>query len=111
MSSYVPARGDLVWLDFSPQVGVEQAGRRPALVLSDQDYNERRRLAVVCPITSKRKGYYFEVPINSGVIEGAVLADQVKSIDWTMRDLGAIGMAPDEVVESVLDKIADLLSM
>ncbi len=80
---YVPKKGDVVWIDFNPQSGREQAGRRPALVISSTMYNRRVRLALVCPITTKVKGYAFEVPIPEGLaVSGVVLADQAKSLDW-----------------------------
>lgn len=78
-----PDAGDIVWIDFTPQIGREQAGRRPALVLSPRLYNEKVGLMIVCPITSKSKGYPFEVVLPSGLaIIGAVLSDHVKSLDW-----------------------------
>ena len=80
---YVPDRGDVIWLDFDPQLGHEQIGRRPALVLSGAAYNGLAGLAVVCPITRQAKGYQFELPLPSGLsIHGVVLCDQVKSQDW-----------------------------
>ena len=83
-SAYVPARGDLVWLEFDPQSGHEQSGRRPALVLSPREYNRRVGLALCCPVTSQVKGYPFEVRI-SGSTASVALADQVKSLDWRVR--------------------------
>jgi len=84
--SYVPQRGDLVWLTFDPQAGHEQAGRRPAVVLTPQAYNEKVGLAVFCPITSRRKGYPFEVEIPEGLdVHGVILGDQIKSLDWKSR--------------------------
>ena len=83
---YVPRRGDAVWLHFDPQTGHEQAGRRPALVLSPESYNGRVGLAILCPITSQVKGYPFEVALPAGSpISGVVLSDQVKSLDWRAR--------------------------
>jgi len=80
---YVPRRGDFIWLDFNPQKGHEQAGRRPALVLSMTDYNRQVGLAVVCPITSAAKGYPWEVMIPQGeFVVGVVLSDQIKNVDW-----------------------------
>src|SRR3990172_1318707 len=85
-SRYVPDRGDAVWLQFDPRLGHEQAGRRPALVLSPRTYNSRVGLALFCPITSQVKGYPFEVPLPTGLrIRGCVLADQIKSLDWRSR--------------------------
>ena len=86
VSVYVPEAGDIVMLDFDPQVGREQAKRRPALVLTDQRYNRASGLAVVCPLTSKRKPYPFALPIDVGDVEGAILVDQLKSMDWAMRN-------------------------
>ena len=85
VTSYVPEAGDIVMMDFDPQVGHEQARRRPALVLTDQRYNRASGLAVVCPLTSKRKPYPFALPISVGDVEGAVLVDQLKSLDWQGR--------------------------
>lgn len=85
VSRYVPQAGDIVWLDFDPQAGREQAKRRPALVISDGSYNRASGLAAVCPLTSRRKNYPFALPVTVGEIEGAVLVDQVKSLDWTAR--------------------------
>ncbi len=85
--AHVPERGDLVWLTFSPQTGHEQAGRRPAVVLSPATYNGKVGLALFCPITSQVKGYPFEVALPEGLsISGVILADQVKSLDWRARE-------------------------
>ena len=87
-----PDRGDLIWIDFDPQAGHEQAGRRPALVLSPRGYHQRTHLAIVCPVTSQRKGYPFEVPLPDGLaISGVVLADQVNSIDRRARRIEPAG--------------------
>jgi mRNA interferase MazF len=83
---YVPEAGDIVWLDFDPQAGREQARRRPALVLTDLAYNRASGLAVVCPLTSQRKPYPFALPVVVDKVEGAVLVDHLKSIDWKVRD-------------------------
>jgi mRNA interferase MazF len=108
--AYVPDRGDLVWLSFTPQAGHEQAGRRPALVISPAAYNGKVGLALLCPITSQVKGYPFEVGIGDGIsIGGAVLADQVKSLDWRARAAEYADRAPAAVVEQVLGKLATLL--
>jgi len=82
---YVPEAGDIAWLDFDPQAGREQAGRRPALILTDQAYNRASGLAVVCPLTSKRKPYPFALPCDVGNVEGAVLVNHLRSIDWEKR--------------------------
>src|SRR5436853_7917451 len=85
-STYVPDVGDLIWLSFSPHAGREQAGRRPALVLSPRAYNERAGLCAVCPVTNRAKGYPFEVALPDGLaVVGVVLSDHVKSADWQAR--------------------------
>jgi len=107
---YVPRRGDLVWIDFDPQSGHEQAGRRPALVLSPGAYNRQMRLGLFCPITRQRKGYGWEVPITGAArVEGVVLADQVRNLDWQTRGVAFIERAPGEVVNEVLERIWTLL--
>lgn len=109
-SGDVPAKGDLVWLHFDPQSGHEQAGHRPALILSPQDYNGTVGLALLCPITSRVKGYPFEVELPPGLeVTGVVLADQVKSLDWQARAARKVDEAPREVLAEVLGKIATLL--
>jgi mRNA interferase MazF len=108
--SYVPRCGDVVWLTFDPQIGHEQSGRRPALVLSSTDYNRTIGLAVVCPITSKVKGYPFEVVIPHGLkVDGVVLADQVKSIDWRGREAKYMCQLPKSVVLDSIAKMGSLL--
>jgi mRNA interferase MazF len=84
-SPYIPQAGDIVWLDFDPQAGREQAKRRPALVVTDQGYNRASGLVVVCPLTSRRKPYPFALPASIDKVEGAVLVDHIKSMDWTAR--------------------------
>lgn len=107
---YVPARGDLVWLEFDPQSDHEQRGRRPALVVSPQAYNGRVGLALVCPVTSQVKGYPFEVALQGGSkISGAILADHVKSLDWDARRARRIEAVPPEVVDEVVAKVLTLL--
>jgi mRNA interferase MazF len=107
---YVPERGDLIWLTFDPQAGHEQAGRRPALVLSPAAYNERSRLALVCPVTTRRKGYPFEVVLPGGLpIAGVILADQVRNLDWMARRARLAVRAPDTVVAEVRAKLRPLL--
>lgn len=107
---YVPERGDIVWLSFSPTAGHEQAGRRPALVISPAAYNRAAGLSLMCPITSKAKGYPFEVTLHreSGV-QGVALADQVRSLDWRARRAELAGVAPADVVAEVLGKLHALL--
>lgn len=107
---YIPDRGDLVWLVFSPQAGHEQAGRRPALVLSPQSYNKKVGLALFCPITSQVKGYPFEVLIPRGLdISGVVLADQIRNMDWQARQIEFINSAPEFLIVQVLQKLSNLL--
>ena len=109
--AYVPARGDLVWLEFDPQIGHEQAGRRPALVVSHTAYNKKVGLALLCPVTSQSKGYPFEVPLPPGLpISGVVLSDQIKSLDWRARRASRIGAAPSAVLEHVLARINALVA-
>jgi len=104
-----PDRGDIVWLHFNPQTGHEQAGHRPALVLSPREYNRRVGLALCCPITSGSKGYPFEVPVKAGEIEGVVLSDQLKSLDWQARDARFVARAPDPIIEEVRAKLHTLI--
>ena len=109
--SHIPQRGDLVWLNFNPQAGREQAGHRPVLVLSPREYNEKSSVALLAPITSTVKGYPLEVELPpGGPIGGAVLADQVRSLDWRTRGLKFAAVAPRQVVAEVLGKLLALLS-
>jgi len=85
VTRYVPRAGDIIWLDFDPQTGREQAKRRPALVVTEENYNRASGLAVVCPLTSRRKPYPFALPVVVDKAEGAVLVDHIKSHDWTAR--------------------------
>ncbi|HLE05363.1 MAG TPA: type II toxin-antitoxin system PemK/MazF family toxin [Anaerolineales bacterium] len=107
----IPQRGDIVWLSMNPQAGHEQAGRRPALVLSPGAYNGKVGLAILCPITSRVKGYPFEVPIPGGLpVEGAILSDQPKSLDWKARKAEFICRLSAESTLDVLQKLGTLLS-
>jgi mRNA interferase MazF len=107
----VPERGDVVWLQFNPQAGHEQAGHRLALVISPKAYNRKVGLALFCPITSQVKGYPFEVVFGPGSkVQGAVLADQIKSLDWRVRGAKRFERAPDALVADVLARIATLLT-
>ena len=104
-----PDRGDLVWLDFDPQAGHEQAGRRPVLVLSPRVYNQKSGLALCCPVTSRTKDYPFEVAIPAGCgITGVILADHIKSADWKARNARGIGQVPPASLDEVLARIAPL---
>ena len=108
-SSYVPDRGDIVWLNFTPQSGHEQMGKRPALTLSPKEYNSKVRLALFCPITSAIKGYPFEVKLSSPDVTGVVLSDQIKSLDWETRQAEFISKIHPEQLQEVLEKIKLLL--
>ena len=108
--AYVPERGDAVWLELTPQAGHEQAGHRPALVLSPSAYNRKVGLAILCPITTQVKGYPFEVVIPEGLsVKGAILSDQIKSLDWRVRHAKFICSLPRETVRDVLFKLETLL--
>jgi mRNA interferase MazF len=110
--AYVPDRGDVVWLDFTPQAGHEQAGRRPAVVLSPAAYNKKVGLALLCPITNQVKGYPFEVAIPSGSpVTGVILADQVKNLDWKSRNASRICALDSAIVKEVLRKLSVLLQV
>ncbi|MEK5085216.1 type II toxin-antitoxin system PemK/MazF family toxin [Bacillus subtilis] len=103
-------RGDLVYLNFNPQAGHEQAGRRPAIVLSPKNFNQTTGFAVVCPITNQQKGYPFEVALPDGLaIQGVILTDQVKSLDWRARRFQVVGQAPEIIVSDCLDYIHTFL--
>ena len=108
---YIPARCDAVWISLSPQAGHEQTGRRPALILSPAAYNDKAGLAILCPITNQIKGYPFEVIIPTGKdVSGAILADQVKSLDWRARKAELICVLPEITVIEVLKKLGTLLA-
>jgi mRNA interferase MazF len=110
VAAYVPARGDLIWLQFNPQAGHEQAGHRPAVVISPSSYNRRVGLALCCPVTSQVKGYPFEVLLPQGLgVEGAILSDQIKSLDWRVRKARRIGNLPVDVLEETVGKILALV--
>jgi mRNA interferase MazF len=108
-TKYVPAKGDFVWLNFDPQLGHEQKGRRPALVLSLAAYNEKVGLALFCPITSQEKGYPYEVKISGKNINGVVLSDQIKSFDWKSRKIKFIAKAKDSEMIEVMKKVKTLI--
>ena len=108
--TYIPERGDLVWITLDPQAGHEQKGRRPALVLSPGLYNEKVGLAILCPITTKLKGYPFEVVIPEGLeIEGVILSDQVKCLDWQIRNAEFQARLPEPILDEVIQKLTSLL--
>ena len=108
--SYIPDRGDIVWLQFTPQRGHEQSGLRPALVLSPRAYNRRVGLALACPVTSQVKGYPFEVLLPEGLAaRGAILCDQIKSLDWRARKARRIDRVPIEVMAEVTARVVALV--
>ena len=109
--SYIPRCGHVVWITLNPQAGHEQAGRRPAVVFSPQSYNGKTGLALLCPITNQVKGYPFEVLLPTGLpVAGAILSDQVKSLDWRARNAELICALPDEIVAEAVQKLATLLA-
>jgi len=109
-SGFVPERGDLVWLSFDATTGHEQHGRRPALVLSPAVYNRRVGLALVCPVTSRAKGYPFEVALPRDLpIAGVVLADHIRNVDWSARRAEWICALPAEVTLDALERVGALL--
>jgi len=109
MVKYIPKRGDLVWIDFSPQKGHEQAGKRPAFVLSPTLYNSKTGLMIALPITSKEKGYPFEVKLDNLPINGVVLCDQIKSLDYKARNIKFIYHCSDDIIEEILAKVRVLI--
>jgi mRNA interferase MazF len=107
---YVPSRGDVIWITLNPQAGHEQAGRRPALVISPRAYNEKVGLAILCPVTTQVKGYPFEVLIPAGLkVAGAILSDQVKSLEWRVRQADFICILPARTMSEVIQKLSPLL--
>ncbi|MFZ0684108.1 MAG: type II toxin-antitoxin system PemK/MazF family toxin [Terriglobales bacterium] len=111
MTAYIPEAGDIVMMDFDPQVGREQAKRRPALVLTDQRYNKASGLFVVCPLTSQRKPYPFALPVTVDQVEGAVLVDQLKSMDWAVRKTKFRCKAEPALLGKVRQYVAVLLGL
>ncbi|MEP6509262.1 MAG: endoribonuclease MazF [Gemmatimonadales bacterium] len=110
-SNYVPDRGDAVWLTFDPHAGHEQSGRRPAVVLSPRTYNAKSGLALFCPVTSQVKGYPFEVLLPEGLlVTGAIISDQLRSLDWKARRATRICPISDETIDEVIGKIQALLA-
>ena len=110
--SDLPERGSLVWLEFSPQAGTEQAGRRPGIVLTPEAYHRRSRLAIVCPITSRVRGWPMEVGLPSGLpMSGVVLVDHIRSVDRAARHMEVVGKAPSDVLEEIDARLAPLLSL
>ena len=112
VTRYVPDSGDVVWLEFDPQAGHEQAGHRPTLVVSPASYNGKTGLMVCCPLSTKIKGYPFEVLLPEGLkINGAVLSDQIKSLDWRIRQAEFICQLPAVALDKVLQKLNALLGL
>ncbi len=108
--TYCPKRGDIVWLTFDPKAGSEQAGRRPALALSPEPYNRKVGLAIFCPITSKIKGYPFEVVLPDKLkVSGVVLSDQVRNLDWKARKASFCCKAPTAALTEVINKLGTIL--
>ena len=110
VSAYIPEAGDIVWLQFDPQAGHKQAGHRPALVLSSARYNKIRGMMICCPMTSKIKGYPFEVVVSQQP-PSAVLSDQIKSLDWRARQATFKGKVAASVLAEVRGKIKSLLTL
>ncbi|CAN5405508.1 endoribonuclease MazF [soil metagenome] len=112
MDSYYPQRGDIIWIDLHPQIGREQAKRRPFIVLSPSEYNRKVGLVIGCPITSKIKAYPFEVLLpKTGLATGAILADQIKSLDWQKRTAKFIERAPEDLIVKTVACITVLLQV
>ena len=109
MVNYIPKRGDIVWLEFSPQIGHEQSGFRPALIISSEIYNGKTGLCLAMPITSKIKGYPFEVNLKTKKIDGVILSDQIKSLNFKLRKIKFCDKIDDKTFEIVLDKLSLLL--
>ena len=109
--SFIPDRGDIVWIQMNPQAGRELAGHRPAYIVSPKAYNGKVGLALVCPITSKQKGYPFEVKVDGHTTNGVVLADQVKSLDWRARGARFEERANEETITEVSAKIEALIKV
>jgi mRNA interferase MazF len=111
VGEYIPRAGDLIWLDFDPQAGREQAKRRPALVLTDRNYNQASGLVIVCPLTSRRKPYPFALPIVVDKIGGAILVDHLKSMDWKVRNAAFHSKAEPALLAKVRAYVGVLLGI
>lgn len=108
--SYVPDRGDIVWLNFTPQSGHEQQGTRPAIIISPKIYNKKTNLTLCCPITSNEKGYPFEVKVKGKIIDGVILADHLKNLDWKARKVKFIEKASLPVLNQCIEKLSTLIN-
>jgi len=106
---YIPNKGDIVWLNFSPQAEYEQKGKRPALIISPKEYNQKTHLALCCPITSNQKCYPFEVMTSGRKIKGVILADHLKSVDWKIRKARFVEKAKSRVLSECIEKINVLI--
>lgn len=112
MAGYIPNRGDVVWINFDPQAGHEQGGRRPAIVLSPRSYNKPSGLALCCPVTSRAKNYPFEVSLPAGApVAGVVLVDQLRNLDWLARQAAFIGVLDDETLVELMEKLRPLVAL
>ena len=109
VDTYIPERGDLVWVNFNPQKGHEQSGKRPAIILSPAVYNKKTGLALMCPITPQIKGYPFEVVISENKINGVIIADQIKSLDWRERKVKFIQKIQKALLIEVQEKLICLI--
>lgn len=108
--SYCPKKGDIIWIDLDPRIGSEQKGRMPAIVLSEYEYNSKTKLAIICPITSKKKGYPFEVELNSSKVKGVILSDHIKSLDWYNRSSEFIEVSNNQILNEVNENINLIIS-
>lgn len=109
MVRYIPKRGDIIWIEFNPQIGHEQSGFRPALIISGEIYNKKTGLCLAMPITSRIKGYPFEVNIKTKNIQGVILSDQIKSLDFKLRKIKFCDRIDKETFENALGKLSLLL--
>ena len=107
--AYIPNRGDVVWINLDSSFGHEQTGRRPVLVLSPREYNRKTNMVICCPITKSIKGYSFEVEISVGDVKSAVLADQIRALDWSKRKCQFIGKVSEMQLLEAQDKISELI--
>ena len=112
MARYIPDRGDIVWINFDPKAGHEQGGRRPAIVLSPKSYNRPAGLALLCPVTSRAKGYPFEVELpEGGPVTGVVLVDQLRSLDWQARQVELAGVLDTDTLAEIMERLWPLAGL
>ena len=107
--TYIPGKGDVIWLNFSPQAGHEQKGKRPAIVISSKEYNKKTHLALCCPVSSNRKDYPFEVVLNGKKIKGVILTDHLKNLDWKIRKARFIEKTKPKIISECIEKIIALV--